>query len=101
MDGRPRAPVGVFPDFPHTHAARRGRTHRRASWEARQRPRLWLSPQILMRLQWHAQRKRWFRNGQKWRTGCEERISVGLCGALAAMRLVIVANHDQSVAGQI
>jgi IS5 family transposase len=22
------------------------------------------------------QRKRWFRNGQKWRTGCEERISV-------------------------
>ena len=23
------------------------------------------------------QRKRWFRNGQKWRTGCEGRISVG------------------------
>jgi transposase, IS5 family len=22
------------------------------------------------------QRKRWFRNGQKWRTGCEGRISV-------------------------
>jgi IS5 family transposase len=22
------------------------------------------------------QRKRWFREGQKWRTGCEERISV-------------------------
>jgi IS5 family transposase len=22
------------------------------------------------------QKKRWFRNGQKWRTGCEERISV-------------------------
>jgi transposase, IS5 family len=24
----------------------------------------------------HEQRKRWFRNGQKWRTGCEGRISV-------------------------
>jgi IS5 family transposase len=23
-----------------------------------------------------AQKKRWFRNGQKWRTGCEGRISV-------------------------
>jgi hypothetical protein len=54
MDGRLRALVSVFPSFPHTHAARRGRTHRRASWGARQRPRLWFSPQILMRLQWHA-----------------------------------------------
>jgi len=24
----------------------------------------------------HEQKKRWFRNGQKWRTGCEGRISV-------------------------
>jgi IS5 family transposase len=24
----------------------------------------------------HEQRKRWFRNGHKWRTGCEGRISV-------------------------
>src|SRR5438445_13855376 len=60
--------------------SRHGGRRRRPRWWRRSAQRMGLRAAPTARRAFmprkRAQKKRWFRNGQKWRTGCEGRISV-------------------------